>query len=48
MIKLKSAFTLNLIVILLFAISAIWMNLTFLWIVAGIYTIILPTCSTKK
>jgi len=43
-----SAFKLNIIVILFFLINAIYFDLIICYITAGVFTMILPACDTKR
>lgn len=45
--KLKSAFSLNLMMIAFFVLNALLFDVMLFWIIAFVYTMLLPACSRK-
>lgn len=46
--KLKTAFNLNLATIIFFGINGYIFDMMFFYIIAGVFLILLPACSTKN
>jgi hypothetical protein len=46
--KFKTAFNLNLLLITFFVLNGLFFKITIFWIIAFVFLMLLPACSTKQ